>query len=90
MEQEGLRNWQFETDEPVFVISVVSRLVQIPVWTLRILDKRGVVCPKKSKGRTRLYSLRDLERLVKIHELMEEKGVNLNGIKMILELMEKM
>ncbi|MCM8798517.1 MAG: MerR family transcriptional regulator [Candidatus Omnitrophica bacterium] len=75
--------------EPVFVISVVSRLVNLPEWTLRILDREGVVSPKKTKGKTRLYCLKDLEKLVYIRYLMEEKGINIKGIKFILEMERK-
>jgi MerR family transcriptional regulator, heat shock protein HspR len=72
-------------DEPVYVISVVSKLVEIPLWTLRQLDKAGVVCPKRSGKKSRLYSLKDVKRLEYIHYLMEDKGVNIHGIKVILE-----
>jgi MerR family transcriptional regulator/heat shock protein HspR len=80
---------QISQDEPVYVISVVSKLVDLPVWTLRQLDKAGIVCPKRIGKKSRLYSLRDIRKLEYIHYLMEEKGINLNGIKMILELEEK-
>lgn len=72
-------------DEPVYVISVVSRLVGIPVWTLRQLDKAGVVCPKRIGRKSRLYSLKDMRRLEYVHFLIEEKGVNIRGVKVILE-----
>ncbi|MCM8784441.1 MAG: MerR family transcriptional regulator [Candidatus Omnitrophica bacterium] len=73
-------------NEPVFVISVVSKLVNLPEWTLRILDRKGIVRPKKTKGKTRLYCIEDLDRLVYIRYLMEEKGINISGIKFILEM----
>ncbi len=76
---------QISADEPVYVISVVSRLVDIPVWTLRQLDKAGVVRPKRVGKKNRFYSLKDIRRLEYIHYLMEDKGVNLHGIKIILE-----
>lgn len=72
-------------DEPVYVISVVSKLVEIPVWTLRQLDKSGIVCPKRVGKKSRLYSLKDVKKLEYIHYLMEDKFVNLHGIKIILE-----
>jgi len=77
---------QISADEPVYGISVVSKLVDLPVWTLRQLDKAGILCPKRVGKKSRLYSLRDIKKLEYIHYLMEEKGVNLKGIKMILEL----
>ena len=48
-------------DEPVYVISVASKLVDLPLWTLRQLDKAGVVCPKRVGKKSRLYSLKDIK-----------------------------
>lgn len=76
---------QISPDEPVYVISVVSKLVDLPVWTLRQLDKVGVVRPKRIGKKSRLYSLKDIKRLEYVHYLMEEKRVNIHGIKIILE-----
>jgi MerR family transcriptional regulator/heat shock protein HspR len=72
-------------DEPVYVIGVVCKLVNIPVWTLRQLDKAGVVTPKRAGRKNRLYSLKDLKRLEYVHYLMEKKRVNIHGVKIILE-----
>jgi MerR family transcriptional regulator, heat shock protein HspR len=73
-------------DEAVYVISVVSKLVGIPVWTLRQLDKAGVVCPKRIGKKSRLYSMKDVRRLEYVHYLMLEKRVNVRGIKIIIEM----
>jgi len=73
-------------DEPVYVISVVSKLVDLPVWTLRQLDKCGVVRPKRIGKKSRLYSLKDVKRLEYVHYLMEDKHVNIHGIKIILKI----
>jgi MerR family transcriptional regulator, heat shock protein HspR len=72
-------------EEPVYIISVVSRIVHIPVWTLRQLDKAGIVCPKRLGKKSRLYSMKDMQRLGYIHFLMEEKRVNIHGVKIIIE-----
>ena len=72
-------------DEPVYVISVVSKLCSLPAWTLRQLDKAGVVKPKRIGKKSRLYSLKDIKRLEYVHYLMETKRVNIHGIKIILE-----
>ena len=72
-------------EEPVYVIGVVCRLVNIPIWTLRQLDKAGVVRPKRIGKKNRLYSLRDLKRLEYVHYLMEKQRVNIHGVKVILE-----
>ncbi|OGX15757.1 MAG: hypothetical protein A2166_03265 [Omnitrophica WOR_2 bacterium RBG_13_41_10] len=72
-------------DEPVYVISVVSKLVDLPAWTLRQLDKVGIVRPKRIGKKSRLYSLKDVKKLEYIHYLMEDKHVNIHGIRIILE-----
>ena len=72
-------------DEPVYIISVVSKLVDLPLWTLRQLDKQGIVRPKRSGRKSRLYCLKDIKRLEYIHYLIEDKHVNIHGIKIILE-----
>lgn len=82
----GLFDVIISPDEPVYVISVVSKLVELPVWTLRALDKTGLVKPKRAGKKSRLYSLKDIRRLEYIHYLMEEKGVNIQGVKLILEM----
>ena len=85
----GLFDIRISPDEPVYVISVVSKLVELPVWTLRALDKAGIVKPKRIGKKSRLYCLKDIKRLEYIHYLMEDKGVNIHGIKIILELESK-
>lgn len=77
--------FKIPSNEPVFVISVVSKLINLPEWTLRILDREGIVCPKKTKGKIRLYCMEDLNKLIYIRYLMEEKGINISGVKFILE-----
>jgi len=73
-------------DEPVYVISVVSKLVDLPIWTLRQLDKAGVVCPKRIGKKSRIYSLKDIKKLEYVHYLLEDKHVNISGVRMILEM----
>jgi MerR family transcriptional regulator/heat shock protein HspR len=82
----GTYEIRISPDEPVYVISVVSKLVDIPIWTLRQLDKAGVVCPKRIGKKSRLYSMRDVRRLEYVHYLMEEKRVNVRGVKVIIEM----
>ncbi|MFA5402458.1 MAG: MerR family transcriptional regulator [Candidatus Omnitrophota bacterium] len=75
---------QISQDEPVYVISVASRLVSLPVWTLRQLDKAGIVRPKRIGKKSRFYSLKDIRRLEYVHYLMEDRHVNIHGIKIII------
>ncbi len=76
-------------EEPVYVISIVSRIVHLPVWTLRELEKKEVIKPKRIGKKTRCYSLNDVKKLEYIHYLMEEKHGNISGIKIILEMGKK-
>lgn len=77
-------SFDIDPEEPVYVIGVVARLVRLPIWTLRELDKQGVVHPKRLNKKTRCYSLKDIKKLEYIHYLLEEKHVNICGIKVIL------
>lgn len=83
------RELNINPEEPLYVISVVSRIVHIPVWTLRELDKKDVIKPKRIGKKTRCYSLKDVKKLEYIHYLMEERHVNISGIKIILEIEHK-
>ncbi len=76
---------QISQDEPVYLITIVSKLVEIPVWTLRQLDKAGIVRSKRIGRKNRFYSLKDIRRLEYVHYLMVEKKVNLHGIKLLID-----
>ncbi len=78
------------SDEPMFVISVAARLVEMHPQTLRYYERAGLVKPKRSRGSIRLYSQRDIERLKKIARLVDDLGVNLAGVEVIINLTEKL
>src|ERR671935_1512447 len=69
-----------------FVISVAARLVGVHEQTLRYYERAGLVAPARSKGRIRLYSLSDLERVRQIRRLTDDMGVNLAGVEVIMRL----
>ena len=71
---------------PVFVISVAAQLSGLHPQTLRAYDKLGLVSPDRAPGRGRRYSSRDISQLREVQRLSQEHGVNLAGIKRILEL----
>ena len=73
-------------DSPVYVISVAAELSGLHPQTLRAYDRLGLVSPGRSPGRGRRYSLRDVLLLREVQRLSQEDGVNLSGIKQILEL----
>ena len=72
-----------------FVISVAARLVGVHEQTLRYYERAGLVEPARSKGRIRLYSLDDLERVRQIRRLTDEMGVNLAGVEVIMRLTDR-
>ena len=74
---------------PCYVISVVSRLVNMHPQTLRYYEKLGLISPSRSDGRIRLFSQQDVQRLQRIQQL-QDVGVNPAGIKIILELEEEL
>jgi MerR family transcriptional regulator/heat shock protein HspR len=87
VEHEADRNDNLEDDDvPLYVISVAAKLVQLPAWTLRVLDEQGIVVPKRTGKNRRLYSDSDLSKLVRVRTLTEEQGVNMNGVRIILQL----
>ena len=73
-------------DAPVYVISVAATLAGMHPQTLRAYDRLGLVSPGRSAGRGRRYSSRDIAALREVQRLSQEEGVNLVGIKRILEL----
>jgi MerR family transcriptional regulator/heat shock protein HspR len=75
----------FPEDTPVYVISVAAQLSGLHPQTLRTYDRMGLVCPGRAAGRGRRYSMRDIELLREIQRLSQEEGVNLAGIKHILD-----
>ncbi len=70
--------------DAVYAIGIVSQLLDMPEWTLRALEKEGLVTPKRKFKKIRFYSMRDIKKLEYIHYLMDEKGVNISGVKVIL------
>jgi len=75
-----------EDDSPVFVISVAAELSGMHPQTLRQYDRLGLVTPGRSGGGGRRYSSRDVALLREVQRLSQEEGVNLAGIKRIIEL----
>lgn len=73
-------------DRGVYMISVAAELAGMHPQTLRIYEQRGLVKPKRSPGRTRLYSEEDVERLRRIQQLTSELGMNLAGVERVFEL----
>ena len=80
---------QIEPDSAVFVISVAAQLSGLHAQTLRSYDRLGLVSPGRSAGGGRRYSARDIALLREVQRLSQEEGVNLAGIKRIIELEQR-
>jgi MerR family transcriptional regulator, heat shock protein HspR len=78
--------FELTDDTPVYVISVAAQLSGLHPQTLRTYDRLGLVSPGRAAGRGRRYSVRDILILREVQRLSQEDGVNLSGIKRILEL----
>jgi MerR family transcriptional regulator/heat shock protein HspR len=77
-------------DEPCYVISVAARMVELHPQTLRYYERVGLIEPQRSGGNRRLYSPRDIEHLRSIIRLVDELGVNLAGVEVVLHMRQKM
>ena len=73
-------------DRPLYVISVAAELVDMHPQTLRLYERKGLIEPSRSSGKTRLYSQRDITHLREIRRLTQELGVNLAGVEEIIRL----
>jgi MerR family transcriptional regulator/heat shock protein HspR len=76
-------------DRPLYIISVAAELVNMHPQTLRLYERRGLVCPKRH-GKNRLYSQHDIERLIYIQSLTQELGINLAGVERIIRLQNEL
>ncbi|OMH41342.1 heat shock protein transcriptional repressor HspR [Desulfurobacterium indicum] len=75
---------------PVYMISVVAKLVGVHPQTLRFYENEGLLKPSRTKGKTRLYSEADLKRLRRIVSLTRDKGVNVAGVELILTIEDEL
>jgi MerR family transcriptional regulator/heat shock protein HspR len=77
-------------EEPAFIISVAARMLGIHAQTLRYYERVGLIVPSRSRGRIRLYSRADLERVRQVQRLIDELGVNLAGAEVIIDMSNKL
>lgn len=77
-------------DEPCYVISIAARMVGMHAQSLRHYERLGLVRPSRSRGRQRLYSQSDVNRLRHIQRLVNDLGVNLAGAEVIMRMNERM
>lgn len=79
-----------DRDDALYIISIAARLAEMHPQTLRKYDREGLVSPSRTEGSRRLYSEEDLDRLQVVRRLSEDLGLNLNGVGLVLELVQQM
>jgi MerR family transcriptional regulator/heat shock protein HspR len=77
-------------NEPRYVISIAAHMVGVQTHTLRYYEKVGIIEPSRSQGNIRLYSERDIAHLKRVKTLMEDMGVNLAGVEVIMRMVQQM
>lgn len=77
-------------EDPCYVISVAARMVGVQTYTLRYYEKIGIMEPSRSKGNIRLYSDRDIAYLRRVKTLMDDLGVNLAGVEVIMHMTQRL
>ena len=83
-------NEMFSHDEPVFIISVAARMLGLRTQTLRYYERLGLIEPSRTQGNQRVFSRRDIERVQRIRGLMDDLGVNLAGVEVMLKLLSRL
>lgn len=83
-------NGHIDQNHPCFAIGVAARMVGLHAQTLRTYEKEGLIKPSRTKGKSRLYSQRDIQRVMRIRSLTEDLGANLAGVEVILRMSDQM
>ncbi len=78
-----------DNTEPRYVISVTARMLGIQTYTLRYYERIGIIEPARSRGNIRLYSERDIALLRRAKTLMDDLGINLAGVEVILRMAQR-
>jgi len=76
-------------DKPLYIISIVSEMLDLHPQTLRQYERLGLIKPSRTLGNTRLYSEEDIDHLKFIITLTKELGVNLAGVEIILNMRQQ-
>ncbi len=76
-------------DEPLYVISIAARMLNVQTHTLRYYERLGLISPSRTQGRIRLYSQADIERVRTIKQWVEDLGINLAGVEVMLRMRER-
>lgn len=74
----------------VYVISVAAELAGVHPQTLRMYERKGLISPTRTRGNSRRYSQSDVEWVLRIQQLTQDEGINLAGVRMIIELQRRL
>ncbi len=87
--EKVFEEFKLDPQEPVFTTGVVCKLLKVPIWVLKQLDSEGIVSPpRKGENISRLYSTVQIKKLKRCWFYIDQKGVKVNGLRIILK-MEK-
>ncbi|MBA7467847.1 hypothetical protein ES707_03069 [subsurface metagenome] len=75
--------------KPCYVISIAAEMLGTQAYTLRYYEKVGIIKPARSRGHIRLYSDMDIALLRRVRTLMEDLGINLAGVEVILRMSQQ-
>ena len=76
--------------KPLYMIGVVAEMLKIHPQTLRMYEKKGLIQPSRTEGKTRMYSADDVEDIARLVRLTRDLGVNLAGVEIILKMRRRM
>ena len=79
-----------DRSRPLYMIGVVAEMLKLHPQTLRMYEKKGLIRPSRSVGKTRMYSAEDVEEIARVTRLARDLGVNLAGIEIILKMRRRM
>ena len=81
---------KINNDEPRYVISIAARMLGVQTHTLRYYERIGIIEPSRSQGNIRLYSEDDIVQLRRVKTLVDDLGVNLAGVEVVLRMAQRM
>lgn len=76
--------------KPLYMIGVVAEMLKMHPQTLRMYEKKGLIRPSRTVGKTRMYSPEDVEDIARLVRLTRDLGVNLAGVEIILKMRRRM
>lgn len=79
-----------DRSRPLYTIGVVAEMLKVHPQTLRMYEKKGLIRPGRTRGKTRMYSAADIDEIARVTRLARDLGVNLAGIEIILKMRRRM